>query len=96
MAGNLLVSAARDHTVRLWDPATGAQAIVHDHGSQVRALTLSVDGTLIATGSADTTSWIWSVDAARLLPPEPVKLQERIAAMSSAAIGLNDQVGTPQ
>src|SRR6266545_2877113 len=49
--GQLLASAGRDRTVRVWDLANGHEAIRYrKHGDNVRAVAFSPDGKLIASG----------------------------------------------
>jgi hypothetical protein len=54
-----LASGCSDHTIRLWDPATGAcERVFEGHQDWVRALTLLGDGRL-ASGSDDNTIRLW-------------------------------------
>ena len=47
----LLVSAGRDHTLRLWDPETGRLAKALDaHSDSVFTLAMSANGRLLASG----------------------------------------------
>ena len=58
--GQLLASASLDHTVRLWDPATGAsRGTLEGHSSMVRAVVFSPDGQLLASASLDHTVRLW-------------------------------------
>jgi WD40 repeat protein len=52
----LVASASNDHTVRLWDPVTGASLQTLDgHSDSVRAIAFSPDGKLVASASDDHT-----------------------------------------
>jgi WD40 repeat protein len=54
--GKLLASGSGDHTVRLWDVATGAVLqTLEGHRARVNAAAFSPDGKLLASGSGD--SW---------------------------------------
>ena len=50
--GKTLVSGSRDRTVRIWDLATGRSTRMLPHDSWVVSLSVSADGSLLATGSA--------------------------------------------
>ncbi len=58
--GRTLVSAGADHTIRLWDLATGQQRhrlAKHHHG--VFAVAFAADGRHLVSGSADDTVRLW-------------------------------------
>ena len=59
---HLLASGGNDHTVRIWDPATGQQlTTLQGHQGWVTALcAVTVDGRhLLASGGDDRTVQIW-------------------------------------
>ena len=58
--GSLIVTAARDHTARLWSSATGKlTATLEGHDSQVYDAEFSPDGQRAVTASSDKTARIW-------------------------------------
>ncbi|KAL4747489.1 hypothetical protein BDW72DRAFT_196701 [Aspergillus terricola var. indicus] len=64
----LLASGSRDHTVRLWDPATGTlQQTLEGHRDSVYSVAFSHDGRLLASGSIDDTVRLWDPATGALL-----------------------------
>ncbi|WP_233849334.1 DUF4062 domain-containing protein [Paraburkholderia sp. HD33-4] len=60
LADGRLASGAWDHTIRLWNPASGAcEATLEGHTSGVSALAVLADGRL-ASGSSDHTIRLWN------------------------------------
>ncbi|KAH7038726.1 WD40-repeat-containing domain protein [Linnemannia elongata] len=60
--GELLVTAGEDHTVRVWDAATGTQvSLFTDHGGYVNFCKFSSDGQRIASGGDDRRLRLWDV-----------------------------------
>ncbi len=57
----LVATASDDHTVRVWDAATGKQRLKLTHGSWVRAIAISPDGTKLASSSLDDTVRLWDL-----------------------------------
>jgi len=57
-------SGALDPTIRLWRGSDGALAkTIEDHQDYVQALTMSPDGTLLVSGSADKSIRLWQMPA---------------------------------
>jgi roadblock/LC7 domain-containing protein len=58
--GQLVASASKDNTVRLWETATGTcRSTLEGHSSPVAAVAFSPDGQLIASASRDKTVQLW-------------------------------------
>jgi WD40 repeat protein len=58
--GQLLASASRDNTVRVWETATGAcRSVLEGHTNGVNAVVFSADGQLLASASYDNTVRVW-------------------------------------
>lgn len=58
--GKLIASASYDHTIRLWDSATGAaRGTLKGHLNAISAVAFSPDGQLIASASNDKTVRLW-------------------------------------
>jgi WD40 repeat protein len=65
--GGLVATASDDHTVRVWDSASGRQRSKLTHGSWVRAIAVSPDGTKLVSSSLDDTVRLWDLPAGREL-----------------------------
>ncbi|KZV86643.1 WD40 repeat-like protein, partial [Exidia glandulosa HHB12029] len=58
--GKRIVSGFIDHTIRIWDAATGPSiATLHGHTNRVYSVVFSPDGTQLASASPDGTLRIW-------------------------------------
>jgi WD40 repeat protein len=58
----LLASASRDETVRLWDTKTGAtKRLLEGHSDDVEAVAFSIDRQLLASASCDKTVRLWDI-----------------------------------
>jgi WD40 repeat protein len=65
--GRWIASGSWDHTIRLWDAATGEWCARLSHTSIVTALAFSPDGSwLVSTGDAEAGLLVWDVATARL------------------------------
>jgi WD40 repeat protein len=64
--GKTLASGSADHTIKLWDVASGkVQATFSGHTDQVRSLAFSPDGRTLASGSWDRTIKLWDLRTVR-------------------------------
>jgi len=75
--GKLVVSGSHDHTVRVWDAATGSSLYtLEGHSDWVNAVAFSADGKLVASGSDDSTVRLW--DTARGMLWDTLKADETV------------------
>lgn len=57
-----LVSCSRDHTIRVWDSQNGFLMItLQQHNEWVRRVSISTDGTQMASASKDETVIVWNL-----------------------------------
>ena len=58
--GSWIATGGGDHTVRIWNPGTGAtEHILTGHRSEITGIAAAGDGRWLATGSADHTVRLW-------------------------------------
>jgi platelet-activating factor acetylhydrolase IB subunit alpha len=63
-SGNLLVSASRDHTLRIWDVSTGyCVKTLRGHSDWVRCVSPSIDGRFLFSAGQDKTARLWDMSA---------------------------------
>ncbi len=80
--GKLLVSSGEDHSIKIWDMATGrVLRSVSGHALAVESVALSPDGKLLASGSDDHMVKLWDAASGR----ELLSLIEHTGAVSSVA-----------
>ncbi|MBI3248816.1 MAG: hypothetical protein HYZ50_20125 [Deltaproteobacteria bacterium] len=71
--GRTLASGSRDHSIRLWDVASGRQrAVLAGHTDWVESVAFSPDGTTLASGSRDRTIRLWELWDTRHLVDHPL------------------------
>lgn len=64
MSGNLLVSASRDKTLRVWDVTTGyCVKTIRGHGDWVRDVAPSFDGRWLVSAGNDQTARMWDASS---------------------------------
>jgi RNA polymerase sigma factor (sigma-70 family) len=60
--GTILASGSGDHTIKLWDVATGrVRATLRGHTQGIRSVAFHTDGKTLASGSDDQTVMVWDV-----------------------------------
>jgi RNA polymerase sigma factor (sigma-70 family) len=64
-ARGVIATASDDHTVRVWDSATGGQLRKLQHGSWVRSVAVSPDGRLLVSSSLDDFVRLWNLDTGK-------------------------------
>ncbi|KAK4623525.1 Nuclear distribution protein PAC1 [Fulvia fulva] len=62
LSGNLLASASRDKSIRIWDVTTGyCLRTLRGHGDWVRSLALTMDGRWLVSTSSDQSARMWDL-----------------------------------
>lgn len=64
-AQGVIATASDDHTVRIWDAATGKPRRKLQHDMWVRAIALSPDGRLLVSSSLDDTVRLWELETGK-------------------------------
>ncbi len=84
--GSQLVTGGSDGEVRVWSLAGELRQVLSGHEQEVRAVTYSSDGALIASAAADDTIRIWDAASGEVLDV----LRGHHAAVTSVAFAPND------
>ncbi len=86
--GTCFLSASLDSTIRVWDTSSGDLLAQVETPSPINALTMTGDGTQVASGGADGKVRVWpiSCDPAPVRSPDPVReIQAHASAVTSLA-----------
>ncbi|PYH66436.1 WD40 repeat domain-containing protein [Aspergillus vadensis CBS 113365] len=63
---NILISASRDATIRIWDVSTGyCVKVIDSQGSWINDVSPSFDGKWLVTGGRDQAAMVWEVASAK-------------------------------
>jgi WD40 repeat protein len=88
--GKFLVTASSDHTLKLWETATGKELKTYGgttgHTNQVISVAFSNDGSMIASGSNDNTLKVWDVPVNA--PIRSLKASDAVQAVALSPDGL--------
>ena len=65
-AGDLVISAGRDKTIRVWNVDTGALVSSWETPSEINGIALNPNGDLLATANVDSTIRTWDIKSGSL------------------------------
>jgi WD40 repeat protein len=93
--GKSLVTASFDHTLKLWETATGREVKTYGgatgHTKQVISVAFNQDGSMIASGSTDNTLKVWDVPINA--PIRSFKSSDAVQAVALSPDGLKLAIG---
>src|SRR5207249_4623633 len=76
--GRLVLTAAEDGTVKVWDLQSGeGKRVLVKHGRPVRHATFSPDGRRVVTASDDGTALVWNAETGQPLA-DPLRHDDRV------------------
>jgi WD40 repeat protein len=93
--GKFLITASFDHTLKLWETATGKEVKTYGgatgHTKQVISVAFNQDGSMIASGSTDNTLKVWDVPVNA--PIRSLKSIDAVQAVALSPDGLKLAIG---
>src|SRR5258708_3879671 len=93
--GKYLITASFDHTLKLWETATGKEVKTYGgatgHTKQVISVAFNQDGSMIASGSTDNTLKVWDVPVNA--PIRSLKTNDAVQAVALSPDGLKLAIG---
>ncbi|MBI3466363.1 MAG: hypothetical protein HY000_25405, partial [Planctomycetes bacterium] len=95
--GRLMATGGTEHTIWLWDLATGAaRNVLRGHSDAVNALQFTTDGAQLVSGSADKTLRVWNLADGTLVctidSPQPIAALALVRGGKQIATGGGDSV----
>jgi WD40 repeat protein len=93
--GKYLITASFDHTLKLWETATGKEVKTYGgatgHAKQVISVAFNQDGSMIASGSTDNTLKVWDVPVNA--PIRSLRSSDSVQAVALSPDGLKLAIG---
>ncbi len=91
--GRVLASGSSDHTIKLWDVASGWELrTLGGHSDWVQSVAFSPDGRVLASGSTDHTIKLWDVASGRELRTMRVNIRYSNGSVNSVAFSPDGRV----
>jgi len=90
--GRFLVTGSSDHTLKLWEVATGKVIrTFYGHKKRITSISISADASKMISGSTDNSAIIWEISTGKIL--SKIEMKDRITSVALNKEGTKALVG---